>query len=523
MQLDKLQLDLRPRPHWQAIDLGFALLRESVGTVYAAWLTLWLPLVGLCYALALWLPVGNYYWLFLAWWLRPLLERIVVFILSRAVFGEQVSWRAALRAWPGELRRGWFRVLTYWRPFVAGRGLYQPIWQLEQATGSFAADRRRVIGRDKAGRAAYWFGIACANFEGVLQLGCIALIGLFFTRPDAVNPILLVIKNNGATSPGVMLLSFVSYGIAAGIIGPIYSACTFTLYLNRRAELEAWDIELVLRQLTPRGTASALPKSRLALLALPLLLLAFMLPGQPAMAAECRPPEWLSKQAAARGAAQNAQQGELRRQLDALYADPDLRGYRCVDSWEQIHKDKQTREKANAKPSSTTSVPTWLPDVFKMLLIGGSLALLAWLLYRYRDSLAALLPRKKPAHFVPSEIAGLDIRPESLPDDVPTAVRKLWAAGRQRKALALLYRATLSRLAHRAKLELSGAATENECLALVQAARHGNRLSEPTLAAVTTVTHLWLAGAYADRLPADMALEAACTAWQAQFDGKVAA
>lgn len=518
MQLDKLQLDLRPRPHWQAIDLGFALLRESVGTVYAAWLTLWLPLVGLCYALALWLPSGNYYWLFLAWWLRPLLERIVVFILSRAVFGEQVSWRAALRAWPGELRRGWFRLLTYWRPFVAGRGLYQPIWQLEQATGSFAADRRRVIGRDKAGRAAYWFGIACANFEGVLQLGCIALIGLFFAKPDAVNPIALIFKNNAATSPLIMLLSFISYGIAVGIIGPIYSACTFTLYLNRRAELEAWDIELILRQLTPRRAATS-PKSKLALLAMPVLL-GLLMHGQPAFGDECAPPDWLIKRVSARGKVQDVQQGKLREQLDQLYADPDLRGYRCVDGWELINKAHANPDKPNSKFPGKANLPYWLPDAFKFLFIGGAIALLGWLLYRYRDNLIALLPRRRTTQFIPTEIAGLDIRPESLPDDIPAAARKLWGEAREREALALLYRATLSRLAHRQLLALSGATTEGECLALAVKARNNQGLSQAMLDAVSGVTQLWLSGAYAGRLPSAPTFEQACCEWQAQFAGR---
>jgi hypothetical protein len=33
---------------------------------------------------------------------------------------------------------------------------------------------------------------------------------------------------------------------------PIYVACGFSLYLNRRTVLEAWDIELVFRQLRKR-------------------------------------------------------------------------------------------------------------------------------------------------------------------------------------------------------------------------------------------------------------------------------
>ncbi len=49
---------------------------------------------------------------------------------------------------------------------------------------------------------------------------------------------------------------------------------------------------------------------------------------------------------------------------------------------------------------------------------------------------------------LPSHVRELDIRPESLPDDIGAAVRALWLAGERRAALSLLYRGTLSRLVH---------------------------------------------------------------------------
>ncbi|MCP2937348.1 hypothetical protein NK983_32115, partial [Salmonella enterica subsp. enterica serovar Typhimurium] len=59
----------------------------------------------------------------------------------------------------------------------------------------------------------------------------------------------------------LLALSFAGYALSGGIIGPIYASCCFTLYLSRRAALEAWDIEIVLRQMKPpptyRNVASA--------------------------------------------------------------------------------------------------------------------------------------------------------------------------------------------------------------------------------------------------------------------------
>lgn len=512
MQLDRLQLDLRPRPHWEAIDLGFALLRHCGGTAYAAWLALWLPLCALCCSLALWVaPQYGYGWMLLAWWLRPLLERVVIFVLSRAVFGEHVSWLAALRAWPSQCRRGWFRLLTWWRPFMPGRGLYQPIWQLEQATGRFAADRRGLIGRDGAGRSAFWFGTVCAHFEVVLQLGVIALIGIFFAKPDAINPFALLVSLDEAQSTWLLIFSFAIYALAGGIIGPIYTAGTFTLYLNRRAELEAWDIEIAFRQL-PKRPASGLAKP--APLLLMLLVGTLALQPDQAYADECAPPEHIVKLPKERGKASSPEQAKLREQLDQLYADPDLRGYRCINTWER----RKPAEPEATKPSSlpNVSLPAWLPDFFKFLLIASAICVVAILLYRYRGPLRELWQKVRPST-LPDEVAGLDIRPETLPDDVTARVRELWQLGEQRAALALLYRATLSRLAHRHALALSRGATEGDCLIAATQAQRTGQLSASVLANLASLTGIWLSAAYAHRLPDHATLDSVCSNWDRDF------
>jgi hypothetical protein len=52
--------------------------------------------------------------------------------------------------------------------------------------------------------------------------------------------------------PGVndlmLLVPSISYALAVLFLEPFYVAAGFALYLNRRAELEAWDIEQDLRR-----------------------------------------------------------------------------------------------------------------------------------------------------------------------------------------------------------------------------------------------------------------------------------
>lgn len=531
MQLEKLQIDLRPRSHAQAIELGLALLRAHAGAVYKAWLALWLPLVFLAAALAYAFPDFGSWWLLLPWWLRPLLERLPLHILSRQVFGESVSWREALRAWPRQLGGGWFRLLTWWRPVIAGRGLYQPIWQLEGARGAAAAERRRVIGADGTARSAYWFGVVCAHLEVILQLGLIAFIGIFLADENAINPFAYLFQGDAGPESALLLTAgFVAYALSGAIIGPVYAACCFTLYLCRRATLEAWDIEIMLRQLKApplrRRSGAAMPAlSLLAVGVLAAALLALGLPAsaqaaakaasQPAIAQKCAEPEWAKDGRTPRPPDRSAAQAQLRQELAQLYATEDLANYRCVETWEAKtpSKPKPARDlKGNDNTLPDLGV---LAEIVRIGLIAAAILLVAWLLYRYRGQFAGMFGQAVPRQA--TEIGGLDIRPESLPDDIVGNVLKLWQQGQRRAALALLYRATVSRLASEDGLPLTRGATEADCLRLAGKACREQRLAAGRLQVASAVTALWLDGAYGDRWPATEQLGASCTAWHEQF------
>ncbi|NQD38457.1 hypothetical protein HPT27_15655 [Permianibacter sp. IMCC34836] len=543
MQLDKLQLDLRPRPNAQALDLGFELLRVQSKPVLLSWLGLWLPLSALCLLLTAWQPKLVWLWWLLLWWLRPLLERAPLYVLSRQVFGEDVSTAAALKAWPGQLRGGWFRLLTWWRPFMPGRGLYQPIWQLEGLRGKAAADRRQVIGRDTAS-AAYWFGVACAHFEMVIQFGFIAFIGFFLSDEDSINPLSMFFSTNASKEAWLALLSVAGSVLSGAIIGPIYTACTFTLYLNRRATLEAWDVEIMLRQLKRPAAASSAPSAGVAMPALlamavsALLLLGSAWPDSasaapaktaPAKAAPattepapatnpaaktCEPPVWLAERFQWSSKAHSSEQAEIREAVKAALDTDELRGYRCEYIW-TLKKDANEKKKTAEKPDLKLPDFSLYATIMKVLLIVAAIFLVLWLAYRYRGHFPSFY-REPPAQAA-TEIAGLDIRPESLPTDVVTAVRQLWQRGELRAALALLYRATLSRLVSDAGLALTRGATENDCLRVAQRAHAAQQLSAAGLAVATEVTELWLYAAFADRWPGNEQIESALADWQQAF------
>ncbi|WP_394778682.1 hypothetical protein [Undibacterium sp.] len=518
MQLEKLQVDLRPRSNAQALDLGFSLLHAHAASMYKTWLAVWLPLMALVAVLSYFFEQESGIWIFVSWWLRPLLERAPLYVLSREIFGEQVSVREALRAWPGQLKGGWFRLLTWWRPFMAGYGLYQPVWQLEAVRGKAASARLRAVGAHKTGQSAYWFGAACFGFEAVLQFGLFGLLSLFFDQGGIANPVSLLMDMRGKPDSALSaLLTVAAFAFGSGVMGPVYTACCFSLYLNRRARLEAWDIEIVLRQITP----SAAGKSRsgrqaalLMLLAPAVFALAMQHPAQAEAAdskIQCEVPPFMQLKTQP-GPVHSADQARLRTEVKELFATDDLRGYECEEAW-QSKKTTDDKPKKN-EPHWSFKEFALLALAAKVMLITAAFCFVAWLLYYFRDKIPSL---RKTQPLAATEVAGLDIRAESLPDDVAAAVLALWSARERRNALALLYRATLSRLVEEDGLAIARGATEGDCLRLVQLACERGQLARSRLDIASTVTTLWLNGAYGERWPDDEAVQRHCGAWNAEF------
>ncbi|MCG6869523.1 MAG: DUF4129 domain-containing protein, partial [Gammaproteobacteria bacterium] len=101
MWLDEVTVSLRPRNPWEAMDLGFAIVRREWRAVYLAWFAATLPL-----CIALNLVLYDIPWLagFVFWWLKPFYDRVVLGVVSQALFGSRPPLRETLRK-ALELRR----------------------------------------------------------------------------------------------------------------------------------------------------------------------------------------------------------------------------------------------------------------------------------------------------------------------------------------------------------------------------------------------------------------------------------
>lgn len=185
----------------------------------------------------------------------------------------------------------------------------------------------------------------------------------------------------------------------------------------------------------------------------------------------------------------------------------------------RFKKVKDEDKKKPGKPEKSEDMDWWI-DLFKSLSSGLRVALwllgaaaLVWVLLRLRDWLKGHEGGRATQAAPPTHVGTLDIRPESLPDDIGAAARALWQRGEQRAALSLLYRGALSRLVHGHGVPIRSASTERECLVLAAA-----RVSPAALDFLSRLVAGWQSVAYAQReLPADR-FEALC----ADFDARMA-
>lgn len=241
MRVEAFSIRLRPRANFEAADLGVRLCQSSAKDVYTCYLSVYVPVVALafaCYEIAAWLPVV------ILWWAKPWLDRTILFALSRAAFGQRARptdvWREQRQVWWGQLLRTLtLRRLSPWRSFT------QPVYQLEGLRGAGLQARLRQVraGRTRAG-IAILSAFSCA--ETAVTLALTSLAGWLAPQGSGISLGAVIHALDG--TGWLDLVMSIAYAMAIGFVEPFFVAAGFALYLSRRAELEAWDVEQELRR-----------------------------------------------------------------------------------------------------------------------------------------------------------------------------------------------------------------------------------------------------------------------------------
>jgi hypothetical protein len=240
MQVDAIAVELRPRPMWEAADLGVRMVQVNARSVWATCG----PLFAVVFVLALstveiatWLPS------LLMFCLKPWLDRSILFVLSRAAFGQATRfgdlWRARGAVWGSQLLG-----TLLWRRLSPWRAFTQPIYQLEGQRGAARRQRRTQLLRGQRG-AAGGMHLAFANLEMILGAGVLSM-AVWFAPDEARGDVFRWITQGDGL--GASLAVATTYAALIALVEPFYVAAGFAMYLNRRVQLEAWDIEQEFRR-----------------------------------------------------------------------------------------------------------------------------------------------------------------------------------------------------------------------------------------------------------------------------------
>lgn len=244
MRPESLTVAVRPRHSYEAADLGAQLIKNYSGEIYRCWLMLYLPLLAgialLCYETG-W-PIAA----LLVWWLKPLMDYIVLWQLSRLIFGVRPGMRDVVLAIPTFFRHGLLGALT-WRRLSMSRSVILPVRLLEGLKGEALRSRIRLMQRDHRSHPRLLLQVF-AIIEMVLLLSQLSLLFWFgfYTFDTAPN-----LFETSTDSWGAWILAL-QYALAVSVVEPLYVASGFMMYLNRRTLLEAWDVELAFRTLANR-------------------------------------------------------------------------------------------------------------------------------------------------------------------------------------------------------------------------------------------------------------------------------
>ena len=240
MRVDALALRLRPRTPIEAADAGGRLCQVAARSVYSCYAVVALPVMAFALAsfeVATWLPS------ILIWCSKPWMDRTILFVLSRAAFGQRTTpvdiWREQRHVWWSQFVFTWtVQRLSLWR------ALTQPVYQLEGHSVFKARARIRQIRRRNAG-SAFLVTQAFFTAEAALTFGMASLV-LWFAPSGQAPDLLEFFTGQGA---GLFLpAGTIAYVVAVFFLEPFYVAAGFSMYLNRRAELEGWDIEQEFRR-----------------------------------------------------------------------------------------------------------------------------------------------------------------------------------------------------------------------------------------------------------------------------------
>jgi hypothetical protein len=205
---------------------------------------------------------------------------------------------------------------------------------------------------------------------------------------------------------------------------------------------------------------------------------------------------------------------EIKRAVDRVKTDPNLAPEQTIHTLKWVGTTRP-RDPANKDLLGWLGgLLGWIAQSARVLVWTVVVVLVGLLGLYLLNLLRARNPTRRREHVVtPTHVQDLDIRPESLPDNIGAAARALWDSGDHRAALSLLYRGLLSRLVHVHHVPIRDSSTEGDCLRLTE-----TRLKEDKRGYVSRLVRVWEHAVYGDLQPDASALYTLCDEFAPALD-----
>ncbi len=244
MNIEKIAVQLRIRDTWESIDLGFEMAKHWFFPLWKIYIISALPVFML---LSMLFHTIDNDWLVILifWWFKPLYEPPLTYWLSRTLFSQKIQIKDVFKQWKWIISPHLFSNLT-WNRFSPHRSFFSPVFMLERATGKTKNRRLHLLAKDQK---AHLLSSTTFTFEWVLFLTF--SLYLYLMMPNEFDFIQFISNSSFNTA----LVSFIDnslYFLALSIIAPFYVSAGFSLYINRRTVLEAWDLEIEFKKMSKK-------------------------------------------------------------------------------------------------------------------------------------------------------------------------------------------------------------------------------------------------------------------------------
>jgi hypothetical protein len=211
----------------------------------------------------------------------------------------------------------------------------------------------------------------------------------------------------------------------------------------------------------------------------------------------------------------------VQRVVDTVKADPNLGGEKKIRTlrWKDDEDLEEPEPKTEPSAPWLVDLVRWIAESARVLMwVLGAAAVGLLLVFAWRWAKVRADEAQGRAFVLPSHVRDLDIRPESLPDDIGEAARALWLRGEQRAALSLLYRGALSRLVHGHAVPIRAASTEGECVRIAS-----RTLPEHSSDFFARLVGAWQIAVYGAHEPESAKVLALCDEFDLQLPAAAAA